>query len=486
MRTFVLMLCSLGAALGNLSAHNLQIKDVSCDQHFLHLTISWDHAWHLEPAAANLHDAVWLFAKIKEGGGEWRHCHFATDRHQTSAPEVLGLDPGAAGEGIMLKYLPVGAGNVSSVQMDLAWKEGLAPGRYEVRVFGIEMAWVPGGSFWLGDGASNFALHDSANGQPYRIDSENEIAADALAAIGGRVPQATIPEAFPKGYDGFYLMKHELSQSQYADFLNTLTYGQQRARTSTSPSSPAGTAALSSTHAHRNGMVVATPSVADGYPAQYGCNLDGGATDGESDGGYRACNGLAWPDLAAYLDWAALRPMTELEFEKACRGFQFPLPSEFAWGTDEIVDANTLLHDATAFESVAETATASAGLGSHGYAGPQGPLRCGFGAHGSSDRLQAGSGAFGHLELSGNLWELCVSVLRTGPQFQGNCGDGMLSSSGEANVDSWPGSEGIGYKGGGWNSGILPGFRDLAVSDRFYIDLAADVRRHTAGGRGCR
>ena len=29
---------------------------------------------------------------------------------------------------------------------------------------------------------------------------------------------------------------------------------------------------------------------------------------------------ISWPDLLAYADWAALRPITELEYEKAARG----------------------------------------------------------------------------------------------------------------------------------------------------------------------
>ena len=33
----------------------------------------------------------------------------------------------------------------------------------------------------------------------------------------------TIPSAYPKGTLGFYIMKHELSQGFYRDFLNTLT-----------------------------------------------------------------------------------------------------------------------------------------------------------------------------------------------------------------------------------------------------------------------
>ena len=52
-----------------------------------------------------------------------------------------------------------------------------------------------------------------------------------------------------------------------------------------------------------------------------------------TDGQNLPCNFLSWMDLAAYLDWAALRPMTELEFEKICRGPNPPIAGEYVWGT---------------------------------------------------------------------------------------------------------------------------------------------------------
>ncbi len=46
----------------------------------------------------------------------------------------------------------------------------------------------------------------------------------------------------------------------------------------------------------------------------------------------RACNRVLWHDGATYADWAGLRPMTELECEKACRGPVYPVTGEYAWG----------------------------------------------------------------------------------------------------------------------------------------------------------
>ena len=48
----------------------------------------------------------------------------------------------------------------------------------------------------------------------------------------------------------------------------------------------------------------------------------------------RPCNYLSWDDAMAYADWAALRPMTELEFTKACRGDKEPAFHERPWGNN--------------------------------------------------------------------------------------------------------------------------------------------------------
>jgi formylglycine-generating enzyme required for sulfatase activity len=483
----LLVLCWAGWGGNVLLGNNLRFGQLSSDGHTLSITVAWDHAWNLATGPGN-HDAVWLFAKVMRNG-EWEHLQLApqADAHRVNATGRIAIDPDAQGRGVMLRTTRAGDGDIAETQLQLQLAEPIVAGDFEIAIYGIEMAWVPTGPFWIGDGASNFCLRDSATGQPYFVASEAAVPADALTASGANPPGGPLAANFPKGYSGFYLMKYEISQQQYADFLVSLTYAQQAARMGAGPDAPLGAHALAMGNAYRNGLLISQPGVAPATPAIIGCNAD--AADpffSEDDGQNRACNWVNWLDVAAYLDWAALRPITELEFEKACRGPLAPVAWEFAWGTDSIVDANTILNDGMATEGVAETATPTAGLGSHGYAGVQGPLRCGFGAHASSDRLQAGAGYYGHMELSGNLWEFCVTTRSAGLGFDGQHGDGLLSATGDANEPRWPDADGVGYKGGGWNSGVIPGFRDLAVSDRFYIGLRSDIRRNTAGGRGAR
>ena len=67
-------------------------------------------------------------------------------------------------------------------------------------------------------------------------------------------------------------------------------------------------------------------------------------------------------------------------------------------------------------------------------------MRCGFPANDTTDRLQAGAGEFGVMELTGNISEMVVSAsldADRGFHFQ-DIGDGKLSTLGFANEPTWP------------------------------------------------
>ncbi|PTM08870.1 MAG: hypothetical protein DA443_08490, partial [Bacteroidetes bacterium] len=169
-------------------------------------------------------------------------------------------------------------------------------------------------------------------------------------------------------------MKYEVSQQQYVDFLNTLTPAQTSARATT-------------TSGDRQGIREVSGKYATSTP-------------------YVAANRLSWVDGAAYLDWAGLRPMTELEYEKAARGFSGPVANEYAWGTTNLQSTGgsgnySNLGDATE--------TVSQGNAVYSGSNPGGPARVGIFAGEGSSRESAGAGYWGVMELSGNLWERTVS-----------------------------------------------------------------------------
>ncbi len=473
-------------------ANNLQLKDVRLeDEQTISFEVNWDNSWHLTTGPGN-HDAVWIFAKLRGGDGAWSPLQFSTSGigFSSAAPDLILATPVSDGLGVFLKRSHAGSGKITNTRVTLQLASPLADGAYALDIFGVEMVWIPEGPYWLGDGSSNFSLGESSTQAAVQVIDEFDInlGPDPGFTSGNSTypPNGLIPEAYPKGTNGFYCMKYEISQEQYVDFLNHLTVDQQASRTTTGPYAEAGTHAFTHFANLRNGIRVYQPG-SNGQPAIFGCDLAADGTfNSEEDAQNRACNFLNWDDLLAYFDWAGLSPMTELEYEKACRGPLAPFAEEFAWGTDAVMDANTLLQDGTGWEAVAESPSSPVGLASHGYDGPQGPLRCGFAAQAGSDRLQSGASYYGVMEMSGNLWEQCVNAGPEGVSFTGNNGNGLLDAGGNADVSGWPGSVGGGYRGGGWNSGILPGFRDLAVSDRYYSGLAPTSRRGTSGGRGVR
>ena len=213
-------------------------------------------------------------------------------------------------------------------------------------------------------------------------------------------------------------------------------------------------------------------------PIIFYCDFNGNGIPNEpTDGEFIACNYLSWPDLIAYADWAGLRPMTELEYEKACRGTANPIAGEYAFGS-----ATATASASGPTNSGANNETATNGGNCLYSGGVAGPVRSGFAATSSSSRYSAGASFYGVMELSGNLWKRPVTVGNaTGRLFTGLHGNGALDANGNADVSLWPGTgaTGSGYRGGGWNGGAT----NARVSDRSY---AANTNANRNNNNGVR
>jgi formylglycine-generating enzyme required for sulfatase activity len=305
-----------------------------------------------------------------------------------------------------------------------------------------------------------------------------------------------LPASFPKGFKAFYCMKYEISQEQYMVFLNKLNYTQQAIRTQliTPPNSPAGTNVLTFFGTpYRNGVDVMVPGVDPGTPAVYACNLNNNGTYNEPDDGQNiACNNISWGDMTAYLDWAALRPMTELEFEKACRGNQAPVAEEFAWGNTNINFTSGVINNGMASEAISDPNANC----NNSYWDPAqgGPVRVGCFGQGTGTRQATGGSYFGLMEMSGNLWERTITVgSPAGRTFTGVHGDGKLTNVlvlgiyeiGDANVPGWPLSDAIGsgFRGGSW---FFPDPQAACISNRIYGSSDQNISLLDYGGRGVR
>ena len=483
MKTRTLLVKALFSAVFSLmaivtaKANNVQITGTAVTGSNISFNISWENSWNASAAPANW-DAVWVFVKYQDCNTKlWMHADLSTVAADHTAGSPLQADPVTDGKGVFLRRSAVGGGNIPSTAVTL--KLNIPAGTYNYKVYGIEMVNIPQGSFQLGDGVSSYSF--------------NSITVDANAQNNGLTTSqlgsytADISPAFPMGYNSFYMMKYEISQEQYADFLNSLTFTQQKSRVENDPIGAAGSYAMYPGYYYRNGLAIVTPGSNGAIPAVYGTDATAGTPNSSNDGQNVAMNGLGWNDIAAYLDWAALRPMTEMEFEKAARG---PLPriaGEYPWGSTEITTANSSSLTNAKMNNETSSVTVNNGMcaiASGNNATSMGPLRVGIFATTASGRLSAGAGYYGVMELGGNVTERVISVSTDGALFNGTLGDGEISSTGFANQNTWPSSTGAGQypKGGDCFNAV----NYARTSDRSIVYSPNPVRHFAYGGRGVR
>ena len=453
------------------NANNVQITGTSVAGSVATFSISWDNSWNANIAPNNW-DAVWVFIKYQDCATKlWAHAGLSTVGTDHTAGAPLQVDPVTDGKGVFIRRSALGGGSTGIITVSL--KMTIPAGTYNYKVYGVEMVNVPQGNFEIGDATSASTFNN------YTVTATSQSGGISAAALGGA--SAGVPATYPVGYNAFYSMKYEITQEQYVEFLNALTYDQQKTRTISDPISVTGTYAFS--NSARNGIIIATPGSNSAIPAIYANDLTTGVINNANDGQNIAANFLAYADIASYLDWAALRPMSEIEYEKVCRG---PLPrvaGEYAWGTTAIVQqyASLTTNGGTATEAITPAAN---GVCAYGIPS-QGPLRVGIFATGSSGRASAGAGYYGAMELSGNVYETIISTNNTaGNAYTGNLGDGTLSVIGEANQTSWPANTGLGsgLRGASFDASAIY----TRTSDRTSATYTNAVRYNYLGGRGVR
>lgn len=460
-------LFQLSLAANNIAVTNITLNEQNTSTQVTEVgfDLSWENSWRISVGPENW-DAAWVFVKYRVNGNTWQH-----------ATIIGGVPAGGAAidvtpdnVGAFIYRSADGSGDVNFSGLRLRWDYGTDGvddnAVVDVQVFAIEMVYVPEGAFQIGvrrplinpttAEVGHFYTPSSIPilGQlPYNVASE---AAITVGTSPGELYYATdsgepgdqlgpIPAAFPKGFSAFYCQKYETSQDQWVSFFNTLTPVQKT-------------------------------------------NLDMTGTDGKNSDDEFIRNAVSWPDagsatttlpnvamsyvrnefIYAYLDWAGLRPMTETEYEKACRGTLPSVVGGFAWGTANIHGEDyDIANSGTENELISNPGS---GTGNANYLGTNGetngPKRCGIFAAsaGVNNREETGGSYYGIMELSGNVYERAISVGNPeGRAFTGAHGDGTIPGTGRHNVTGWPdGNVGIGYRGGSYpNSSQF-----ILVSDR--------------------
>ncbi|KYF83257.1 hypothetical protein BE20_19165 [Sorangium cellulosum] len=373
-------------------------------------------------------------------------------------------------------------------------------------VFGIEMVYIPEGPFSLGDplgpGGPAACFYDASLGdkepdRSYLVTSDGPIEVgpngdrsrlyyDGDASDGNEGDgQGPIPKGFPNGYGAFYVMKYQITQGQYGDFVNTLQ-------------GPARTVRFSYWFGSYRYTTFMTQS-----SARLTLRPD------------NACNWLAWMDGAAFACWAGLRPLTELEYEKACRGPAQAVSCEYAWGTTKAMQAQVIFGNEGGVSWVNGNAAFQQAIfvGGDGGSGPLpgnafgGPPAswsgaCAFGMRRDfaedqsglspvqvNERERTGASYYRVMGLSGNLWEWCVTVGEPqGRAFTGTPGTGELDGFGNPDVKllGWPDVDvvGAGARGGSWYTALTK----LRLADRSYGSglESYSTRAHDMGFRCAR
>ena len=473
-------------AFNNAKANNVVITGTSVSGSNITFNIGWDNSWNANVAPANW-DAVWVFVKYQDCNTRlWAHAGLSTltSDHSTSSP--LQVDTTTDGKGVFIRLSSLGGGTVAPTSVTL--KMTIPAGTYNYKVFGIEMVNVPQGAFKIGDSTTGGSLAE------YDVTSDGSLTSSIL---GGSPAAANVPAAYPAGFNGVYCMKYEISQEQYTDFLNALTYDQQKAHTSTDPISAANTYAMATTYTGRNGIKISVSGNNNAVPAIYVCDATNGNENSIDDGQSIAMNYMNWSDLAAYLDWAALRPMSELEYEKICRGAAQPrVAGEFPWGTVDasFVSPSSVLNSLKPNEKYSTTTNGLCNLyyySAYVLYSYNGPLKVGFSASNTSGRASSGASFYGAMEMAGNVHDIVVNLSSDGVAFTGALGDGNLLANGLSNVANWPAisSTGVGFKGGAYDSSpsgyTANGVPYGRVSDRSFI-YNGSTSRGSGGGRGVR
>jgi hypothetical protein len=414
----------LAAVVALLWANGITVSNLSVNQAAGTVTfdISWQNSWR----DAENWDAAWVFVKFRACSvpktTPFTHGLISTTLTDHTFPASLEptcangnapcIDPAPDNTGVMLRRTSNGFGTVSGT-VTLKVTNLPATGTYDVRVIAIEMVFIPQGAFYAGDATSPYCIRTSnSNSTPIQITSEAALPTISSVGDGNNY---SLTANFRKGFAAFYIMKYEISQGQYVDFLNTI--GQLQASNR-------------------------FPNAYNNYRNRVGYNTV--TTDYYTDRPDRAMNYINWSDFVAYLDWAALRPLTELEYEKACRGPLAPVPNEYAWGTISFTPGFTLSGAEDGTETYTDPGANMRRItdGTIGGDGGAGPVRVGiFATPTTNTRPAAGASYWGVLNLSDNVGEYYYRyVAGQSTRSPGNgipWGDGNLTAGGDANTTNW-------------------------------------------------
>lgn len=430
----ILFTFTMGLQGNNLQIFNVSLvnNDVANQTIQVQFDISWENSWRDE---INW-DAAWIFMKYRNADDEWKHVKLAVGgaNNGTGTPNTIQVSSDLVGA--FMHRSEVSEGTFEVTDMELRWNYGLDnvtnPEELEVRVFALEMVYVPEGKF----GMKRIAMkpyNATGSSRPYdflcinsgafpvisdrwtpvldvKSDRNNDNPTTSIDSIRIKGDEGIDYDAdgvidnpeFPTGYKAFYTMKYEITEDLYAGFLNTLNQSQIE-------SIPL---AGSNITLNEGVYFSSTPNRV--------CKHNLGYYDGYPSSNYPH-------STLSLAEWTGLRPMSMFEYSKAAYG---PLPpTNYAWGNNNPTnywDMNSI-DNISGEETGTETASpnsANVQIFNSGNFDYMLAVRSGIFATATSDRFQSGASYYGIMEMSGNT--NTPVVLFDDENFDGSHGQGTL------------------------------------------------------------
>jgi hypothetical protein len=410
MKTKLFLFFLLLVAATQLKANNMLVKNVTTTgDNAANKTIqvqfdmSWDNSWR---DAINW-DAAWVFMKYKDANGNWQHVQLNTTGFANGTGTANTIQVGSDKVGAFVYRSAPGTGTFANSSMQLQWNYGLSGltsvTGLEIRVFAVEMVYVPQGEFnctkiffdsseyclnprsFFASG-NNFPIINNRLGPVFTCNDEvqSSIRIKGDVGIDTNIDGVIDNTSYPTGFKAFYCYKYELTEQQYADFLNTLTSNQK---------TTLGVAG--SNIALNNGQYFSsTPN--------------------------RACGNATANRILSYSDWSGLRLMSFLEINKASYGPFQPI-----------------------FYQATNCQGGFCGTYYYKYGYPTsgngnfvlGLSDVGSLANSTSNRAQSGSSYYGILDLTGNAKEPIVPLSFI--NYSISNGNGALGASGLTDNSQW-------------------------------------------------
>ncbi len=363
--------------------------------------ISWDNSWRDEIN----YDAAWIFMKFKNASGVWQHVQLNQTGFMAGTGTANTVQVTNDKVGSWLYRSGLGSGTFTSTSMQLQWNYGLSGLTsvigLEVRVFAVEMVYVPEGEFncaknytpYIGNytcyaPAGNVVVINNRLSPTISLFDGTSFDMRIKGGVGTDYNNDGIIEntSYPTGYSAFYCLKYQLSEQQYTDFLNTLTQTQVA------------------------NVGIAGISIFSNDGQYFSSNPNLGCKNGNS------------LRLFSFGDWSGLRPMSFWEYNKAMYGPIQPVLGTSNIGSFEIFTAGGQYFG---FSSVPE-----------------------WGGSGNSTRGTSDATFYGIMQMTAaakeddddnvNFYNTMEPAIKpSGFNFSGLNGDGVISSTGESDVLGW-------------------------------------------------